>query len=121
MNDPHLVILYVDDPLASAGFYGKLFGREPVEKSPTFAMFALASGLMLGLWSSHAVKPAAAATGGGGELCIKVEDAAAVDKAHADWCRRGFSIVQPPADLDFGRTFLAMDPDGHRLRVYAPG
>ena len=24
------------------------------------------------------------------------------------------------AELDFGRTFVALDPDGHRLRVFAP-
>ena len=22
--------------------------------------------------------------------------------------------------MDFGRTFVALDPDGHRLRVFAP-
>ena len=28
-------------------------------------------------------------------------------------------IAFPPTDLDFGRSFVALDPDGHRLRVYA--
>jgi hypothetical protein len=28
--------------------------------------------------------------------------------------------VQPPTDMDFGRTFVALDPDGDRLRVFAP-
>jgi catechol 2,3-dioxygenase-like lactoylglutathione lyase family enzyme len=120
MIDPNLVILYVDDPLASAVFYGALLGREPVEKSPTFAMFALPSGLMLGLWSRHTVAPAAQAAGGGGELCIKVADAAAVDRIHADWRGRGLGIAQAPTDLDFGRTFVAVDSDGHRLWVYWP-
>jgi catechol 2,3-dioxygenase-like lactoylglutathione lyase family enzyme len=120
MNDPHLVILYVDDPLASADFYGALLGREPVEKSPTFVMFVLASGLMLGFWSRHTAVPAATAMGGSGELCIKVDDAGAVDATHADWHRRGLTILQQPTDLDFGRTFVASDPDDHRLRVYAP-
>ena len=23
-----------------------------------------------------------------------------------------------PTDMDFGRTFVALDPDNHRLRVY---
>jgi catechol 2,3-dioxygenase-like lactoylglutathione lyase family enzyme len=120
MIDPNLVILYVDNPPASAAFYGGLLGREPVEQSPTFAMFALSSGLMLGLWSRHTVEPAARATGGGCELCIKVGDAGAVDATHVDWRRRGLAIAQAPTDMDFGRTFVACDPDGHRLRVYAP-
>ena len=25
-----------------------------------------------------------------------------------------------PTDMEFGRTFVALDPDGHRLRVFAP-
>jgi predicted enzyme related to lactoylglutathione lyase len=39
---------------------------------------------------------------------------------HRDWIARGLPIIQQPADLDFGRTFVATDPDGHRLRVFAP-
>jgi hypothetical protein len=26
-------------------------------------------------------------------------------------------MLQAPADMDFGRTFVALDPDNHRLRV----
>ncbi len=29
-------------------------------------------------------------------------------------------IAQPPTAMDFGLTFVALDPDGHRLRVFAP-
>jgi hypothetical protein len=29
-------------------------------------------------------------------------------------------VLQRPVDLDFGRTFVVLDPDGHRLRVFAP-
>ncbi|WP_277425783.1 hypothetical protein [Lysobacter enzymogenes] len=39
---------------------------------------------------------------------------------HADWRGRGWPIVQAPVELDFGRTFVALDPDGHRLRVFSP-
>jgi catechol 2,3-dioxygenase-like lactoylglutathione lyase family enzyme len=52
------IILYVDNPAASAAFYAALLGQAPAEQSPT--------------------------------------------------------------ELDFGRTFVALDPDGHRLRVFAP-
>jgi hypothetical protein len=43
-----------------------------------------------------------------------------VRSAHADWIACGLRIVQEPVDLDFGYTFTALDPDGHRLRVFAP-
>ena len=82
-------------------------------------MFALDQGVMLGLWSRRTVEPAATPAGGG-ELGFPVGDDAAVDALHADWARRGMTIAQAPTKLDFGRTFVALDPDGHRLRVFAP-
>ena len=121
MLDANFIILYVDSPLASARFYAELLGREPLDSSATFAMFALPSGIMLGLWSRHTVEPAAGAAGGGAEIAMTAPDAAAVDATHADWAARGLAILQAPTDLDFGRTFVALDPDGHRLRVFAPG
>lgn len=97
-----------------------MLGLEPVETSPTFALFALSSGLMLGLWSRHTAEPRPGAQAGGSELGLTVDDNAAVDATHADWKERGLAILQPPVDMDFGRTFVALDPDGHRLRVFAP-
>lgn len=113
------VLLYVDSPTASAAFYADLLGRPPVEASPTFAMFKAGDGLMLGLWSRHTVEPAATAPGGG-EIAFTVADEAAVRDLHADWSARGLTILQPPTAMDFGHTFVAQDPDGHRLRVFAP-
>ncbi len=120
MLDANFIILYVDSPEASARFYADLIGAEPLEVSPTFAMFALPSGARLGLWSRHTVEPGAQAGGGGGEIAMVVGSGEAVDAAHADWQRRGLAILQAPTDLDFGRTFVATDPDGHRLRVFHP-
>ena len=120
MSDPSFVLLYVADPAASAAFYETLLGRPPVESSPTFVMFALASGVMLGLWVSREVAPSATAPGGS-ELAFTVKDAAAVRAVHAEWTGRGLRVVQAPTQLDFGHTFVAVDPDGHRLRVFAPG
>jgi catechol 2,3-dioxygenase-like lactoylglutathione lyase family enzyme len=117
MPELSLVILYVDSPVASAAFYEGLLGQPPVEASPTFAMFRLPSGIGIGLWSRHTVEPAAAASGGGTELAFTAGDA---DAVHADWAARGLPIAQPPTEMDFGRTFVALDPDGHRLRVFVP-
>ncbi|WLT31858.1 VOC family protein [Geothrix sp. PMB-07] len=118
MPDPMFFILYVDQPQRSAEFYGKLLGRAPVEASPTFALFVLPSGLKLGLWSRHTVEPKAQAMGGGAELVFTLDNREAVDTAHASWRKAGLPILQPPVAMDFGYTFVALDPDGHRLRVY---
>ena len=119
MSDISFVILYVDSPAKSAAFYADLLGRPAIEASPTFAMFSMKSGVMLGLWSRHTVEPAATGMGGG-ELCFAVADDAAVRAAYADWGKRGLRVAQAPVALDFGFTFVALDPDGHRLRVFAP-
>jgi catechol 2,3-dioxygenase-like lactoylglutathione lyase family enzyme len=115
---PNFVILYVDSPEKSGAFYSALLGRQPVESSPTFVLFVFDSGFKLGLWSRHTVEPAAEAPGGGAEIVLAVDTPAAVDAMHADWSGRGLKILQTPTDMDFGRTFVALDPDKHRLRVY---
>lgn len=120
MSDPNFLILYVVQPLASAAFYAELLGRPAIETSPTFALFALKSGVMLGLWSKHTVEPAAVATGGGAELAFALGSQEAVDATHDVWRGRGLPILEAPVSLDFGYTFVALDPDGHRLRVFVP-
>jgi len=120
MFSPDFTILYVDSPEKSGAFYRTLLGVDPVDASPTFVLFALPSGLKLGLWSRHTVEPRAEPAGGG-EIAFTVDDAASVDATHAAWTARGLAMLQEPVDLDFGRTFLALDPDGHRLRVFCPG
>lgn len=119
MSHPNFLILYVDQPLRSAAFYADLLGCTAIEASPTFALFALESGLMLGLWSKHTVEPQATVPGGG-ELALTVESPADVEATHAAWRTKGLSILQAPVAMDFGYTFVALDPDGHRLRVFAP-
>lgn len=120
MSDPNFVILYVKSPADSVAFYADLLGKAPAEASPTFAMFALDSGVMLGLWAAHTVEPAPA-TVGGSEVAFAVEGIEAVKSLHADWIAKGLKFAQKPTVMDFGFTFVALDPDGHRLRVFAPG
>ncbi len=114
------LFLYVRDVAASVRFYGDLFDIQPVQASPAFAMLVLPSGVSLGLWSTDDVKPAVEGDGGGHEIGFKVDDAAAVDQHCAEWWGKGAKIALPPTDLGFGRSFVALDPDNHRLRVYAP-
>jgi hypothetical protein len=75
---------------------------------------------MLGLWSRHTVEPAAQAGAGAAEIAFTVPDAESVRMTHADWAARGIRIAQAPTAMDFGHSFVGLDPDGHRLRVFAP-
>lgn len=116
---PDFMLLYVSNPAESAHFYGELLGKQPIESSPGFAMFEMRPGMMLGLWRKEAVSPAAN-TPGGCEIGLPVGSDADVDSLARDWAARGLTIAQQPEDMGFGRTFTALDPDGHRLRVYRP-
>jgi predicted enzyme related to lactoylglutathione lyase len=121
MAEFSFVLLYVVNPRASAAFYANLLSTPIVEQSETFCMLPLREGVMLGLWSTATVLPAAVAKPGASEIAFTVADAAAVQQTFADWHGRGLSIAQPVSVMDFGPTFVALDPDGHRLRVFAPG
>jgi len=118
MFAPHLgfVLLLVANPKNSSLFYQEIFGIKPIEESPTFVMFALKNGVMLGLWSKYTVEPPAESPGGGAEICFPTED---VDGLYDTWGQKGATIAQKPSDMDFGRTFVILDPDGHRIRAYS--
>ena len=114
------VILYVDSPEISAGFYARLLGVSPMEQSPTVAMLPLTDGVMLGLWQKGGVGPAVTVPPGGNEIALVAEDRAEVTATHAAWRAQGVTIAQSPCAMDFGYTFTALDPDGHRIRVLTP-
>jgi predicted enzyme related to lactoylglutathione lyase len=109
------VLLFVENPLQSSSFYSQIFDQKPLEESPTFVLFALPNGIMLGLWSRKTAEPSVLAAGGGSEIAFSNED---VDEVHRKWSDLGIPMAQAPTDMDFGRTFVALDPDGHRIRVY---
>jgi predicted enzyme related to lactoylglutathione lyase len=118
---PGLVILYVRDLAVSRAFYERLFGP-PLEASQNFAMFATSAAptaMRLAIWAVSAVAPPATAAPGGVEICAAV-GAHEVEPLHAEWRSRGVAVAQPPTRMEFGHTFVALDPDGHRLRVFHP-
>ena len=121
MTTFNFVLRYVNDPAASARFYSSLLALPVVEQSATFAMLPLNEGVMLGLWNRDGVEPKAGSETGGSEIAFTVEDRGAVDAQYADWKARGIKIAQSPTEMDFGYTFVALDPDGHRVRVFVPG
>jgi predicted enzyme related to lactoylglutathione lyase len=120
MADLSHILLYVDNPLASAEFYGQILQREPIELSTGFSMFEFDNGMRLGLWARSEATPEATIAGGGGELVIMLEDEEEIDACHRDWHNLGICIIQTPMDMKYGRSFVALDPDGHRVRVFTP-
>ncbi|MFJ6324658.1 MULTISPECIES: VOC family protein [unclassified Rhizobium] len=120
MTTPNLMLLYVEDPTRSSQFYEKLLGKAPLASFPTYAAFEFANGLNLGLWSVNATAFVSSGTGHRSELAFIVADDAAVDRLYETWRNAGISIEQEPSVANFGRTFVALDPDGHRLRVCTP-
>lgn len=117
MLNPELgfVLLFVANPQKSALFYEEILGIKPIEQSATFAMFALKNGVMLGLWSKYTAEPRVEASAGALEICFPTQD---VDALYELFGKKHVTIAQKPTDMDFGRTFVALDPDGHRIRIY---
>lgn len=117
MAAANLIILYVENCGKSTAFYRDLLEREPDVAAPGFASFTLADGMSLGLWTRANVQPPAASGGAEGEIAFMVKTPAEIEARLADWTGRGLPIAQPLTTMDFGPTFVALDPDGHRLRV----
>ena len=120
MISPNLMILYVENALASARFYETIFGRAPLVQSPGFVSFQFNNGLGLGLWSTSSPEFVSGGTGHRGEIAIIVDDDAQIERLHEEWRAAGVSIEQAPFTAAFGRTFVALDPDRHRVRVCPP-
>ncbi len=109
------VLLFVENPQKSSLFYQDLLGIKPIEESPTFTMFALENGIMLGLWSKYTAEPRVEMLPGASEICFPSED---VDALYQAWGQKHLVVAQKPTDMDFGRTFVILDPDHHRIRIY---
>ena len=113
-------ILYVSNVRQSAQFYTDRLGLPVLEESPGFAMLALPGGAMLGLWIKGGVAPEPSGGPGASELAFTMDDVAALQATHDDWAAKGVLILNPPTVMDFGQNFTAVDPDGHRLRMFVP-
>ena len=119
MFKPSTLLQYVRDVATSATFYSGILGKPPIEQSPGFALFLLGDGAALGLWQRDDVQPPVHARAGAAELAMVVANPDAVQQMHDAWRALGVQILQAPVTLEFGHTFVGIDPDGHRLRVYS--
>ncbi len=116
MTDFRMLVLYIEDPQKSARFYSEILS-EPTQEMENFSMVRLREGVMLGLWSKNQVQPKPDSSGGGTEICFNVANEDALNSLHENWKKLGMPIAQAPTQMDFGITFVATDPDGHRLRA----
>ena len=116
---PNSVILYVSDVEASTTFYRRILGHEPIKTYPGFSVFALSDDVTLGLQAADEIEPAAEPYVGGSELNLSDVEHVDVDRLYAQWKALGIPMILAPTVLEFGYTFVATDPDGHRLRVCA--
>ncbi len=117
---PNLFLFYVQNPLESALFYEKIFSRKPVASFPTYVAFTFENGLTFGLWSRQAKNFVSGGYGHRSELSFMVKNEQAVHELRKQWREFGVAIEQELHEAVFGLTFVALDPDGHRIRVCIP-
>ena len=118
--EPTTIVLYVDNLTKSRQFYQDLLGIKPEEASPTFHSFTLSNGMGLGLKAKHAVEPPTDKHGGG-ELAFTLENNKKIDALFAEWREKDINMAIDPTLVPYGYTFVALDPDGNRLRVVSLG
>ncbi len=111
-------ILYVTDIHSSMDFYSKAFDCEPTLLSPTFAAITFASNVKITLKQSDALTPVSKVTGGGTELSMPVTDKHTLENLYKEWSEKGIQFEQAPEESVFGINFVAVDPDGHRIRIF---
>lgn len=112
-----VTIVYVNDAPAAARFYGDLLGMSPSFETPGYITFDLGTGADLALWSGQFdnLSPDVPRTS---EVCLAIDGGPdQLDAIFNQWQSKGITILDEPHDAGFGRTFLAADPDGNRIRV----
>ena len=120
MLTPNLILFYVKDPQKSALFYEQIFGKKPVASFPSYVAFGFKNGLTFSLWSIEAKNFVSGGSGHLAELAFMVESEAEVRNLRKSWADLSVKIEQDLHEAVFGLTFVALDPDGHRIRVCIP-
>ena len=82
--------------------------------------FNFSNGFILGLWSKKAKNFVSDGTGNRVEIAFQVESEDIIRQLYNDWQEKGVKIEQPLEEAVFGLTFVALDIDGHRIRVNLP-
>ncbi len=113
------IVLYVENVQLSMAFYEKAFECQPTLLSPTFAVVEFAENVKITLKQADALTPSSQVRGGGMELSIPAPSGAELDNLFEKWKQLGVTFAQDREESVYGINFVALDPDGHRLRVFA--
>ncbi|MBM9469286.1 VOC family protein [Nakamurella leprariae] len=120
VSGPDFIALQVRDVPASAQFYESRLGLRRAPSAPPGAV-VFATGPV-----AFAVREPLPGTdldqvtprpGAGVALWLAADDAQGL---HDDLARAGTTILAPPSDTPFGRTFTFADPDGYAVTVHGP-
>lgn len=115
-----MLTVYATDVEKSTAFYEDVLEKPVIQTMPGFAIFNLKTGLNFGIWAKNDVAPRSDMVGGATEVAFSLPDNDAVEHLYARWKDKDIAIIQEPTVMDFGYTFTALDPDGNRLRLFAP-
>ena len=113
------IVLYVENIQLSMTFYKKVFECEPKLLSPTFAVVEFAENVKITLKQTDTLTPSSLVRGGGTELSVPAINSTELDSLFEKWKEQGVSFAQEREESVYGINFVALDPDGHRLRVFA--
>lgn len=119
MLKPNLIIFYVKDPVESSAFYEKIFDLKPSFVYPTYVSFSF-NHWHFALWSTTAKDFVSEGSGQRCELAFMVPNEEEVHRLRKVWGDMGVRIEQDLFRAAFGLTFVALDPEGHRIRVCIP-
>lgn len=111
-----VITLYVRNMPRTLAFFTDVLELEVVEEliRGTFVILKPARGPLITLqYDAEMFGPVAKPQGY--EVGIIVPD---LDALYARWQAALATVLLPPHDLPLGRTFVGVDPDGHRIRCY---
>ncbi|MFC7405639.1 VOC family protein [Georgenia alba] len=112
-----VTIVYVNDAPAAARFYGDLLDMSPSFETPGYIAFDLGPGADLALWAGQ-FENLSSEVPRTSEVCLAIDGGPdQLDEIFEEWNAKGVTILHGPSEAGFGRTFLAVDPDGNRIRV----
>lgn len=116
---PNLLVLYVSNISISTDFYTNILRRQPVEQYAEFSVFQLNEHMLLGLQTIQGIEPSPNGQCGGFEICLSDVSIDEVKAIYQQWLLLKVPILLKPTYLEFGYTFVGLDPDNNRLRVCA--
>ena len=118
ITGPDFIALQVRDVEAAARFYEERLGLRRAPASPPGAVVFATQPVAFAVRSPlpgtdlDAVRPR---PGAGVALWLAADDAQAV---HDDLAAAGVTVLAPPVDSPFGRTFTFADVDGYAITVH---